>query len=54
MAFLVMCAEKIRRLLRLFFVTIIAWFYGWQRPDTLSMALTHISQLETEELLVTV
>lgn len=56
MAFLVMCAEKIRRLLALFFVTIIAWFYGfygWQRPGTLWMALTHISQLETEELLVT-
>ena len=27
MAFLVMCAEKIRRLLRLFFVFISAWFY---------------------------
>jgi hypothetical protein len=33
MAFLVMCAEKIRRLLRLFFVFISAWFYAWQRPD---------------------
>jgi hypothetical protein len=53
MAFLVMCAEKIRRLLRLFFVTIFAWFYAWQRPGTLWMALTHTSQLETEELLVT-
>jgi hypothetical protein len=27
-AFLVMCAEKIRRLLRLFFVIIFAWFYS--------------------------
>jgi hypothetical protein len=33
MAFLVMCAEKIRRLLRLFFVLIHAWFYVIQRPD---------------------
>jgi hypothetical protein len=53
MAFLVMCAEKIRRLLRLFFVTIIAWFYAWHRLGTLWMVLTHLSQLETEELLVT-
>jgi hypothetical protein len=28
MAFLVMCAEKILRLLRLFFVLISAWFYS--------------------------
>jgi hypothetical protein len=28
MAFLVMCAEKILRLLRLFFVFISAWFYS--------------------------
>lgn len=28
MAFLVMCAEKILRLLRLFFVLILAWFYS--------------------------
>jgi hypothetical protein len=28
MAFLVMCAEKILRLLRLFFILILAWFYS--------------------------
>jgi hypothetical protein len=50
----VMYAEKIRRLLALFFITIIAWFYGWERPGTLWMALTDISQLETEEFHVTV
>jgi hypothetical protein len=31
MAFLVMCAEKILRLLRLFFVLISAWFYSLLR-----------------------
>jgi hypothetical protein len=35
MAFLVMCAEKIRRLLRLLLVFISAWFYAWQRPAIL-------------------
>jgi hypothetical protein len=28
MAFLVMCAEKVLRLLRLFFVLLLRWFYG--------------------------
>ena len=36
-AFVVMCAEKIRRLLRLFFVTIFAWIYACQRPGSLWM-----------------
>jgi IS5 family transposase len=31
-AILVMCAEKILRLLLLFFITVCAWFYAWQRP----------------------
>jgi hypothetical protein len=53
MAFVVMCAEKILRLLRLFFVIIFAWFYTWQWASTLRMALAPISQLETEQLLVT-
>jgi hypothetical protein len=39
MAFLVMCAEKIRRLLRLFFGIIYAWFYAVQEPGCLWMAL---------------
>jgi hypothetical protein len=52
MAFLVMCAEKIRRLLRLFFVIIYAWFYVIQRPDHLWMALRDLWKLETEDLLL--
>ena len=52
MAFLVMCAEKIRRLLRLFFVVISAWYYAWQWPGSLWMVLRHLWQLETEESLV--
>lgn len=42
MAFLVMCAEKIRRLLRLLFVIIFAWFYAWQRPGSLLMAIRNM------------
>ena len=53
MGFLVMCAEKILRLLRLFFVTIYAWFYTWQQPGWLWEALRNISLLETAESLVT-
>ena len=52
MAFLVMCAEKIRRLLRLFFVLIYAWFYVMQRPDHLWMALRDLWKLETGDLLL--
>jgi transposase, IS5 family len=32
MAFLVMCAEKVLRLLRLFFVLLFGWIYGFLRP----------------------
>ena len=53
MAFLVMCAEKIRRLLRLFFVTILAWNYAYKRPIFLWSALMDILRLETEDLFVT-
>jgi len=53
MGFLVMCAEKILRLLRFFFVTIYAWFYTWQRPGWLWVALRNIYLLETAESLVT-
>lgn len=53
MACLVMCAEKIRRLLRLFFVIVFAWFYVWQRPGSLLMAIRNIWLLETVESLVT-
>jgi hypothetical protein len=53
MAFLVMCAEKIRRLLRLFFVFISAWFYAWQRPASSWMVLMHIWRLVTSEQLIT-
>jgi hypothetical protein len=54
MAFLVMCAEKILRLLRLFFVTLCAWFYVWQRSIALLEMLRTIWQLEMAVSLVTV
>jgi len=53
MAFLVMCAEKIRRLLQLFFVFFSAWFYKWQRPSASWMVLMHIWRLVTSEPLLT-
>jgi hypothetical protein len=46
MAFLVMCAEKILRLLRLFFVTIFAWFYAWLWPGCPWVLLRNICLLE--------
>ncbi len=52
MAFVVMCAEKIRRLLRLFFVTIFAWLFAWERAGCLWAGLRQFWQLETTELLV--
>ena len=52
MAFVVMCAEKIRRLLRLFFVTIFAWLFAWKRTGCLWTELRPFWQLETTELLV--
>ncbi|MFN9693137.1 MAG: transposase, partial [Synechococcaceae cyanobacterium] len=52
MAFIVMCAEKIRRLLRLFFVTIFAWLFAWKRTGCLRTELRPFWQLETSELLV--
>jgi IS5 family transposase len=53
MAFLVMCAEKILRLLRLFFVLILAWFYSRIRlcipcamsPNLLRSALSDVGVL---------
>lgn len=51
MAFLVMCAEKIRRLLRLFFVTILFWFNVGHGRVSLWMALMEIFGLESAELL---
>jgi hypothetical protein len=48
-----MCAEKIFRLLHLFFVTIFAWFYSWQWPGSSWVVLTNIYLLETAESLVT-
>jgi hypothetical protein len=54
MAFVVMCAEKILRLLRLFFVTICAWFYAWQRPYALLQVLRTMWQLEMADSLVAV
>jgi IS5 family transposase len=51
MAFLVMCAEKIRRLLRLFFVTIFAWLCVSQWLRCLWMELRSIWRLELAESL---
>ena len=53
MAFLVMCVEKIRRLLRIIFITIFAWVYAWPWPGCLWMELRTICLLETTESLVT-
>ena len=53
MSFVVMCAEKIRRLLRLFFNIIFAWLCLWKWPGSLWMALRKILRIEIEELLVT-
>ena len=53
MGFLVMCAEKILRLLRLFFVTIFAWFYSWQWPGSSWVVLRNICLLETAKSPVT-
>jgi hypothetical protein len=49
MGFLVMCADKILRLLRLFFVTIYTWFFTWQRPGWLWVALRTSYLLEIAE-----
>ena len=54
MAFVVMCAEKILRLLRLFFVTVCAWFYDWQRPGALWEVLRTIWRLEMADSVVAV
>jgi IS5 family transposase len=53
MAFLVMCAEKILRLLRLFFVLFVSWFNEWFWSSTLRMADRNICQLETYNWQVT-
>jgi hypothetical protein len=50
MAFLVMRAEKILRLLRLFFVAFYEWICCSLRLGPLSVALRNICQLETGEL----
>ena len=52
MAFVVMCAEKIRRLLRLFFITIFAWLRTFKWLDSLLLGPGNIWQLETYQFLV--
>jgi len=52
MAFPVMCAEKMLMLLRLFFITVCAWFYDWQRSGSLLEALRSIWQLDMTDSLV--
>jgi IS5 family transposase len=53
MAFLVICSEKILRLLCLFFITFCAWFYVWQKPGAL-LEVLRIWQLEKTDSLVAV
>jgi hypothetical protein len=52
MTFVVMCAEKIRRLLRLFFVIIFACFYAFMKPDCLWMVFRDLWSYETADLLL--
>jgi hypothetical protein len=52
MSFLVMCSEKILRLLRLFFITVCALFYVWQSPSALWEELRSIWQIEMPDSLV--
>ena len=54
MACVVMRAEKILRLLRLFFVIIFTWLWGWQWPCSLWIGYRNIWQLETADSLVAV
>ena len=54
MAFVVMCAEKILRLLRLFFVAILSWLCAWQSPHYFWRWLRSMWELETVDLLMSV
>jgi len=54
MAFVVMCAEKIYRLLRLFFVAIVAWFCTRQWPCFHWISLRTIWKLEKADSLAAV
>jgi hypothetical protein len=54
MAFVVMCAEKIRRLLRLFFVANLAWFCFREWHRRLWISLRNIWKLEMADSLAAV
>ncbi len=54
MVFRMMCKEKILRLLRLFFISICAWYDDSQRPGALLEVLRSIWQLEMADSLVAV
>jgi transposase, IS5 family len=54
MAFVVMCAEKILRLLRLFFVSIFCWLYTLQWPRTFWTGLRTIWRIKTVDPLLAV
>jgi hypothetical protein len=54
MAFGVMCVEKIWRLLRLFFTTILAWFCSRKWPRFLWISLRNIWKLEVADSLAAV
>ena len=51
MAFLVMDVEKIRWLLRFFFVFISAWFYAWQPRILMDGAYAHLAAVTSEPLI---
>jgi transposase, IS5 family len=50
----VMCAEKIRRLLRLFFVAIFVWLCAWQWRGCLWIERRNTWQFEMADLLAAV
>jgi hypothetical protein len=54
MALLMICTEKIRRLLRLFFFIIFACFYAVKMPGYLWMVLRGLWKFETADLLLPV
>ena len=54
MTFVVMCAEKILKLLLLFIVTIFAWLSASQWPRSLWMGLRKIWQLDATDSLIAI
>lgn len=53
MAFLVMCAEKVLRLLRLFYVLLCGWFWCFLRPYEPARRVRSLSSTGWQDLLLT-